>query len=476
MMHSSIVSPEAATPLMSNLHVSLSETQLLPSLELPGSAAASMSSQRPPSSVRIARFSSPEAAPIVMTSFEATARETQLSRNRERQAKKTLMVSEQIEVNMLRNPNRMITGISCCPSTHKYEIQSLALCLAWDLGCLSFVYSQKMWRRFRLILIGLCNSYLHHLCLEAQARRTRNRSSLRRGHASWKTSIREFYRNQVPRRLVSVASGTAMVQGLPNFGQTCFLNAVLQCLAALDPFVEYLVHVVTILDDRELNYDEADVLDEESDSDDDEDIRQSRWRRGSQEQREPHSNTTDEGLLPYLLLGILLSVNGVEFELDLNRSRIISQRRLLDPRPILVAVGRDHEQFRSRNRFQALTSNSTTSEQQDAQELLQAMMGMVVAAADLDSVDSALPIFLASDRAMTTSLRQNRLNGDENGNYEHDDDILTAASGAKETKYQVFLGSVKPMNGNSDLHVFHLDDRKIEDSLSVSLDCSSDNQ
>ena len=64
------------------------------------------------------------------------------------------------------------------------------------------------------------------------------------------------------------------------------------------------------------------------------------------------------------MLNLLLSVNGENQE--------ASSRQWIDPRPILLAVGQKHKQFQRRYGGVGVVA---VGEQQDAQELLQAVLG-----------------------------------------------------------------------------------------------------
>jgi hypothetical protein len=40
------------------------------------------------------------------------------------------------------------------------------------------------------------------------------------------------------------------IQGIPNYGQTCFLNSVLQALASLEPYLKYLERIIQVKEER----------------------------------------------------------------------------------------------------------------------------------------------------------------------------------------------------------------------------------
>jgi ubiquitin C-terminal hydrolase len=136
-------------------------------------------------------------------------------------------------------------------------------------------------------------------------------------------------------RSTASSSHAATVVGIPNYGQTCFFNAVIQAIAALEPFVAYLERMV------HLNVEQRLFLTSMS----------------SDAVTIDRSLEISKSLLCQDLLHSLKSVNG--------------QSSRVDPRSILSQVGQKHAQFRRR-------FGLVTGEQQDAQELLQALLGMII--------------------------------------------------------------------------------------------------
>jgi ubiquitin C-terminal hydrolase len=143
------------------------------------------------------------------------------------------------------------------------------------------------------------------------------------------------------------------VRGVPNYGQTCFLNSVLQALASLPSFTAYLERIV----DRSFefqsfdDYADTEAMTESTDG---------TLRKGS--------------AICESLLQLLSSINGQELNCK------------IDPRPVLQAVGREHKQF------QAKYGAVTNADQQDAQELLQAVIGMVIDEGQFEVTLSVLPL------------------------------------------------------------------------------------
>jgi ubiquitin C-terminal hydrolase len=177
-------------------------------------------------------------------------------------------------------------------------------------------------------------------------------------------------------------NGDGLVHGIRNYGQTCFLNSVLQSLAASEPFVAYLERVVEMYQER---------IDFES------------WKTPLPDQG------TEETMLSLseILSRLLREVNG-QSKHDNNN---------IDPRAVLQVVGKEHSQFRARY-GSGRSINSVGKEQQDAEELLQALVGIVVEDARLDSASSVSPsLFIPS----LLDLEQDNCNCD-------DDEVLTIMS------------------------------------------------
>lgn len=153
------------------------------------------------------------------------------------------------------------------------------------------------------------------------------------------------------------------ISGLPNQGQTCFLNSVLQSLASLPPFLAYLDGIVLC---------EQEMIDAGISMDFD--------------PLSPVSGGTKKGTASFSrqLLDLLDDINNLEGSLEDEVEELESSSRnrrkrghVLSPKPLLRMIGETTEQFQS----QSLSS----MEQQDAQELLSALLGMVIEEAQLDA-------------------------------------------------------------------------------------------
>jgi ubiquitin C-terminal hydrolase len=187
-------------------------------------------------------------------------------------------------------------------------------------------------------------------------------------------------------------TGDGKVHGIRNYGQTCFLNSVLQSLAASEPFGAYLERVVEMYQERmefESSYNSSSLSPDNQDQDVEESI------------------TTLS--LSEIVLRLLRQVNGRTSECHGDETEI-------DPRVILQVVGKGHSQFRAR-----YGSGSVGKEQQDAQELLQALVGIIVEDAKLDSTSSVSPSLFSA----ATSLMHLEKSGDYNNDDDDDDGGLT---------------------------------------------------
>ena len=158
----------------------------------------------------------------------------------------------------------------------------------------------------------------------------------------------------IRRRAASPTKAIGVVRGIPNYGQTCFLNSVLQALASLDCMTHYLEHLVHVQQNR-LQYLQHHQLHSDN---------------------SPHIYAPSAAVTPPLcqtLLDLLHQINGTSTTASSSSSSFSwSTRRRIDPRPILRAVGQHHAQFRARYGAQV------NAEQQDSQELLQAVMDLII--------------------------------------------------------------------------------------------------
>ena len=179
------------------------------------------------------------------------------------------------------------------------------------------------------------------------------------------------------------------IRGIPNFGHTCYLNSVLQALASLEPYMKYLERIIQVKEETILGI------------------------GGTDDPRTCFSRQ---------VLELLESINGS------SPPGSKQQRRQPDPRNLLKQIGEKHAQFRSRY-----------MEQQDAQELLQALLGVVIVDAQLDS----------------TSASEQRLRFlDDDGDEDYEENLTTVIAG-DETRYSVdwsphgSLSGMTPHGGDS---------------------------
>jgi ubiquitin C-terminal hydrolase len=175
--------------------------------------------------------------------------------------------------------------------------------------------------------------------------------------------------------------------GLTNYGQTCFLNSVLQALASVLSFEVYLHRVVSMQRLR------SHIIE----------------GNGSTNNNSSSSSSSAAGLC-HDVLELLWSVNGgccaqIHHSMNQFEGRGWAQQqqqhqplvpnpertrgRRADPRHLLQRVGATHRQFASK--AGGLAASAATREQQDAQEFWQALLGMVVDDADVRQFESAIP-------------------------------------------------------------------------------------
>ena len=156
------------------------------------------------------------------------------------------------------------------------------------------------------------------------------------------------------------SSFTPTVRGMPNFGQTCFLNVVVHGMASLDSMLVYVDWIAQEQETWRLYHQQQDEAEE-----------QQQWQ--SQQNRQSTIPTT----ISEVLLPLLDMANG--------------NPGTIDPRELLWQIGDKNSQFRTRGwgggrrgRFYSSAATTTTGEQQDAQECLQALLGMMVTDARLE--------------------------------------------------------------------------------------------
>jgi ubiquitin C-terminal hydrolase len=200
-----------------------------------------------------------------------------------------------------------------------------------------------------------------------------------------------------------VLRGTGHVQGLPNFGQTCFLNATLQALASLEAFGFYLQHVVQLAERQQHNdqilyawEDDVDVQATTSPAV----FRKRSLNHKEGDKSQPHTPVSR------LLLDSLQGVNGAT----------PANAAWMDTRPLLTTIGKQHEQFRR-----------LAAEQQDAQEWLTVVLDSTVSEARVSEVGVSQSFSACMDSPF--------LGGGGTAFspwLEFDDDILTVVSGFKQ--------------------------------------------
>ena len=172
------------------------------------------------------------------------------------------------------------------------------------------------------------------------------------------------------------SSRQGVIQGIPNFGQTCFMNSVLQSLASLEPFLAYLERIHRVQQDS-YNLGTAAAA------------------SASHSFLSPSSPQQKQDFFAQQVLDLLMAVNGMEVvssssspssSLAGSARNFVSRiprgnhnRLRIDPRPLLRHIGETHAQFEQKH----------MGEQQDSQEWLQALLAVVITEAQLDSITAA---------------------------------------------------------------------------------------
>jgi ubiquitin C-terminal hydrolase len=324
----------------------------------------STSQHRSPPPPRMPKFSSQTVSPIVMQRplvdppffvGDISSRSSSKDKTKNKKAARasltfhyplepTLALSTAFrELSLLNNPANHTTTNDWRMTMMMFQL------IPWLLAC-DLLKTDAPWKLLRRTLTSLLQRLL-----------TRRPTLITSPHQQLLTTLLPPTQTQ---RSSPVTTQVQTIRGIPNYGQTCFLNSVLQALASLEPFLAYLERILQI---------QEELPTRSSTSHDDD-------------------NGKDEAV-PRHILELLQAVNG---------SRDV---RRIDPRPLLKKIAAKHAQFQSR-------------EQQDAQELLQALLGVVIDEAPLDNLSSR---FL------------------EDSYYDDSDtdETLTAVIAGDETKYAV---------------------------------------
>jgi ubiquitin C-terminal hydrolase len=180
------------------------------------------------------------------------------------------------------------------------------------------------------------------------------------------------------------------ISGLPNQGQTCFLNSVIQSLASLEPFLAYLEGIVQFQEEMEQVVVSSSSISSSSGQDNDDNYNDIKRKRNSS------PSFSQE------LLDLLKGINYVPAEEEIGddffqdddeisqsdggggvfssfrRRRQQRRKQKLDPKVLLRQIAKRNQQF-----------HTYGMEQQDAQELFAALMEVVIADAELDSSSSS---------------------------------------------------------------------------------------
>lgn len=301
-------------------------------------------------------FSSPNESPIVMTSPMSQLCELSYG-TQTNQQHESLCVLRAMETT--RMP---VAGFGDAATSRINDVTALLLQLAMQTTLQVAPWVKNQLRRAILTQQQQQQDQQHDSFMNHSFFRSANNNNL----FTATTRLQSATKNITP------SMGRVRVHGIPNYGQTCFLNSVLQSLASLDCFSDYLEHLVQVQHQRR---------------------RQRLWLAMSS--TTTSTNEKDPPLCE-TLLEILQQVNGMAPTGTRRRSRI-------DPRPILQAVGQQHSQFRAR--FTGAKVNC--GEQQDSQEVLQAVMDLVVQdSCDNSGTTSSDP---GCDREPSSSLLQSSI-------------------------------------------------------------------
>ena len=233
---------DIATPTISNR----APPKNLPALSL-DSYTNSKSSIRDSTSGSIARFSSPTAEPIEM---ERPFRENIPKGLSPPPTETGRVQSRPRRSNRQRSSEKSPETFSLALSLHETALgssrsdDSIWLSLLWNILPYSlvcdFIKTPLPWKVLKQMVLVLYQRSLAELEMNHKPLLLKSTKQVSRRPARPTTS---YFSNSPHLR-------QGAIQGIPNFGQTCFMNSVLQSLASLEPFLAYLYRIIQVHHDQ----------------------------------------------------------------------------------------------------------------------------------------------------------------------------------------------------------------------------------